>query len=84
VSTTQSNHPWRATVRTLFAIVVGLASSWGVVAQALNLDPTWGWVAIGAALAATVTRVLANPTVEALLKQYLPWLSAEPRVKRIK
>jgi hypothetical protein len=79
VSTTQTQHPWRAVLRTAFAILVGLTSSWAVLVQALNLNPTWGWVTIGGVVAAAVTRVLANPTVEALLKQYVPWLSAEPK-----
>ena len=77
--TSQSKHPWRATLRTLFAVVVGLASSWGVLVETLHLDPTWQWVTVGGAVAAAVTRVLAHPQVEAALQRFLPWLAAEPK-----
>lgn len=81
---TQSAHPWRATLRTLFAVVVGLAASYGVVVQALGLNANWHWVVVGAGVAAAITRVLANPLVEKTLQQYFPWLSALPKAKRLK
>lgn len=76
--TTQSAHPWRATLRTAFAVLVGLCSSWGVIVSALGLNPAWQWVAVGTAVAAGVTRILALPQVEYALQTYLPWLAAAP------
>lgn len=78
---TQTAHPWRATARTVFALLVGLASSWGVLVGAVGLDPTWQWVSVGGLIAAGVTRLLANPMVEAALQQYFPWLAALPEVE---
>lgn len=74
---TQVRRPWRATVRTIFALVVGLATSWSVFVQVLGLDPTWQWVAIGSAAAGFITRVMADPRVEALLRRFVPWLAAD-------
>lgn len=78
---TQSKHPWRATVRTLFAVIVGLAASYGFLVQLLGLNTQWHWVAVGAVVAAAITRAMANPVVELALQKYLPWLSAQPRPK---
>jgi hypothetical protein len=73
---TQVTHPWRATIRTLVAVLVSLAASWGIVVQALGLDPTWQWVALGSAAAAGITRVMALPATETLLRRIAPWLAA--------
>lgn len=79
---TQSLHPWRATFRTIFAVVVGLAASYAVLVQAVGLNANWHWVVVGAAVAAGITRTLANPEVELLLQKYLPWLAAQPKANR--
>jgi len=73
----QTRHPWRATARTVIAATLGLASLLPVIAAVGHLDtlPGAGWVL---AVAAGVTRVLAIPAVEQWLRQYLPWLAAEP------
>lgn len=76
---TQSAHPWRATIRTVFALLVGLAGSWSVVVQALGLDTTWQWVTVATAIAAGITRLLALPQTEYMLHNYFPWLAATPR-----
>lgn len=74
---TQSQHPWRATARTLFAAVVGLLSLLPVIAAAGQLEAVPG-VAQLLAVSAAVTRVLAIPGVDAWLRRYLPWLAAQP------
>lgn len=81
---TQSQYPWRATFRTLFAVIVGLAASYSIIVEELNLNANWHWVAVGAGVAAAITRVLANPVVEQSLQKYFPWLAALPKAKRLK
>lgn len=79
VPTTQTQHPWRATVRTVFAFVVGLAATWALVIEAAGVDQTGSVVAATVAVAAGVTRVMAIPQVNDLIKQFAPWLAPAPR-----
>lgn len=76
---TQSAHPWRATVRTAFAAVVGFLALLPLVAtdvfQGGNVPAV---VVTVLGVAAAVTRVLANPAVEGFLRVYVPFLSAKP------
>lgn len=75
---TQTEHPWRATVRTVVAAVVALASLLPYILGAVHADGTvWGTQAL--AVIAGVTRVLAIPGVNDWLREYVPWLSATPR-----
>lgn len=74
---TQTAHPWRATVRTLFAAVVGFAAMWGVVVQAAGLDPSVEWVSASIAATGAVTRVMALPVVDAFIRQFVPWLAPD-------
>lgn len=75
---TQARHPWRATARTVFAAVVALLSLLPMIAATAGVD-TVPAVAQFLAVVATVTRVLASPAIEGFLKQYLPFLAAEPK-----
>lgn len=77
--TTQSRHPWRATLRTAVAVGVGLLPLLPEILGGLRLDS----YAIGGqvlVIAAGITRLLANPAVEVVLHQYAPWLAAQPVV----
>lgn len=76
-SATQVAHPGRATLRTVFQILIALAAGWALVIEALGLDPGIPWVAATLAFAAGVTRLMALPFVESLLRQYVPWLAAQ-------
>jgi hypothetical protein len=78
---TQTEHPWRATVRTLFALLVAIATVVPYVVTGAGLDAT----AIGAqvvVVATTTTRVLAIPQVNTFLQQWVftSWLAAAPAV----
>jgi len=75
---TQTKHPWRATARTVAAAGVALLTLLPTIAAVGHLN-TVTWVSQLLVVAATVTRVLAIPGVDAWLKQYLPFLSATPR-----
>lgn len=74
---TQTTHPWRATVRTLFAMVVAAAAMWALVLQALGLDPTIEWVGGTLAVATGITRVMALPAVDQFIRKFLPWLAPD-------
>lgn len=74
---TQTEHPWRATVRSLFAFLVGLAAAWGLIIGAAGIDPGIEWVGTSLAIAGGVTRVMALPSVDALIRStpFLSWLA---------
>jgi len=76
---TQARHPWRATVRTLFAGVVSLAAIWGLIVEAAGVDSTGAVVGATLTVAGAITRVLAIPQVEAWLRRFFPWLAAAPK-----
>jgi len=71
---TQTEHPWKATVRTVFQFLVGLAAILPLVADDLGGAAPWAAAVVG--VAAAVTRVMAIPAVEAFLERFAPWLSA--------
>lgn len=75
---TQTRHPWRATVRTVVAMAIGLLPVLPEIADVLGVAAVPAVAAVLAA-AAGVTRVLAMPRVDALLRKHLSWLAAEPR-----
>lgn len=77
----QRRFPGRATLRTVVAALLALipllpeiirASGWGAIP----------WVAGIAGVAATVTRIMAMPSVDRWLETYLPWLASEPYAGR--
>lgn len=74
---TQEQAPWRATARTLFAALIGLASMWALVVEALGLDQGIPWVAASLAVTGAVTRLMALPAVNNWLRRYMPWLAPE-------
>lgn len=75
--TTQSRHPWRATVRTIFAAAVALLTLLPVIAATAGVD-TVPAIAQVLLVAGAVTRVLALPGVERFMELYIPWLAASP------
>lgn len=77
--TTQQQHPWRATARTVLAVIAGLAVVTPEVLDAISDgDPsTLGpWAAGALVVSGAVTRVLALPAVEGFLRRFAPWLAA--------
>lgn len=80
-TTTQSKHPWRATIRTGFAVLVGLAALTPFVLDAIsNGDPAslGPGAATALSVSAAITRVMALPMVEQFIARFLPWLAADP------
>jgi hypothetical protein len=76
-TSTQTAHPWRATVRSLFAFLIGLAAAWGLIIGAAGIDPGLEWASTSLAIAAGITRVMALPAVDSLLRStpFLSWLA---------
>lgn len=73
---TQIQHPWRATIRTLFAGIIAFAAMYPAIITAAGLPET-AWVSASIALSAGITRVMALPAVNAFIAQFLPWLAPE-------
>lgn len=79
---TQVKRPWRATARTMFQTLVGLASLIPVIAYDVYGEAAPpALVAQAVAVAGVVAKVMANPAVEAFLQSAFPFLSAEPKEK---
>ena len=76
---TQVQYPWRSTVRTAFQVVVAVALTWGLVVEAAGLDQTNAVVSATVLFASGVNRVMALPSVNALIARFVPWLAAEPK-----
>lgn len=76
---TQTRHPWRATLRTAVAVAIGLVPVLPEVAETLHVDRLPVILPV-LAVAAAVTRVLAIPAVDAALKRYVPPLASAPRL----
>lgn len=77
---TQVKRPWRSTVRTAFqAVVAGAAMADPIYSAATHHDPAaaTGYAALGLAIAAGVTRVMALPAVETFLRRFVPFLAAD-------
>lgn len=77
--TTQAQHPWRATVRTIAAIVMSLLPLMPAIVSELGVEAI-PWVVSLVAVAGAVTRVLALPVVQDWLEDHksLAWLAARP------
>ena len=72
---TQVKRPWRATFRTVVQGGIALATLLPYVLSSVSFNPT-GKVAQVLASLAVVTRIMADPKVEAFLQKYVPWLAA--------
>jgi hypothetical protein len=74
---TQVRKPWRATLRTLFAMVVAFAAMWPAIIEAAGLGSE-EWITSSILVAGAITRVMALPAVESFLAHFFPWLAADP------
>lgn len=78
--TTQTKHPWRTTVRSLFQFIVPLAALAPFIVTAINDGndgAATGLTAGVLAVSGAITRVMALPQVNDFLARWVPWLSAE-------
>lgn len=74
---TQVARPWRAALRTAIAGAIGFIPAGIAITRELELD-TVPFFAGAVTLGITVTRVLSVPQVEMFLREYAPWLAAQP------
>lgn len=74
---TQARHPWRATTRTVFQAAIALASLLPVIVIAGGIDTQAGVIQV-LAVCAAMTRIMAMPAVNDFLRDFLPWLAAQP------
>lgn len=76
---TQVTHPWRAVIRTVFAVVVALAAGAPLLYTAAtqqSVEAATGAVGTVLAVSAAITRVMATPFANDFIRAYLPWLRA--------
>lgn len=73
---TQVEHKWRATVRTVFQVVLALAAIIPLIVPAIGLSSAAGVGAIVLAVAAAITRLMAEPKVNDFIEKFAPWLRA--------
>lgn len=78
MTSTQSQYPWRATARTVFAAIVGALSLLPVIAVTAGVSESAAVVQV-IAVTGAVTRVLALPGVNDWLERFVPWLAPVPR-----
>ncbi|WP_024794453.1 hypothetical protein [Tomitella biformata] len=74
---TQVSRPWRTTARTAIQAALASLPLIPIAAQAFEID-AWPIVASITAGAASLTRLMADPRVDAWLTRYAPFLSASP------
>jgi hypothetical protein len=76
---TQARYPWRATLRTVIAAIVGLALIAPAVIDELGLGDI-GWIAAAVGAIGAVTRVLAMPVVVDWMRDHriTSWLAPDP------
>jgi len=72
---TQVKRPWRATFRTVVQGSIALATLLPYILSNFHVNAE-GKAAQVIAVLAVVTRVMADPKVEAFLQKYAPWLAA--------
>ena len=81
MNATQTNYPWRATVRTAFEAGIAAAAAAPLVYTAITqADPgtSAGAAATFFAVAGAVTRVAALPAVDQFIRRFMPWLAPDP------
>lgn len=76
---TQTAYPWRATIRTAFAFLIGLAAAWALIIEAAGIDPGLEWASTSLAIAAGITRVMALPAVDDLIRRFAPCLAPDTK-----
>jgi hypothetical protein len=76
---TQTRHPLRTTLRTVFELLIALAVVVPLVLAELGYTDLIVFGVSVVAVCAAVTRVMAIPQVVAFLERFVPWLAPEPK-----
>jgi hypothetical protein len=69
-------HPWRRMFRTALVVIVAVAPMLPGIIDSAGIPAALPWASGLLAIAAGLTRVLAMPQVELILRRFAPWLSA--------
>jgi len=80
METTQTKQPWRTTARTVFQAAVALAAAAPLIYEAVSSQDASAATGAGAivlGVSGAITRVMALPVVEDLLRRYAPFLAAD-------
>jgi hypothetical protein len=64
---TQTKYPWRAAVRTVIQAAIGIATMLPFIVSATGLSEQLPFIAGALAVSAVITRIMANPLVNAWL-----------------
>jgi hypothetical protein len=86
LETTQVRNPWKAALRTAFAVIPALALLVQPVLEAVadgDADQLGGWAVGAVAVATAITRALAVPGVEQFLRDHIPWLAAAGTAQKV-
>lgn len=81
-TSTQQLHPWRTVVRSVFQFIVAVAAAAPLIYVAVtNASPeaATGAAAVALAVSGAITRVMALPVVDEILKKFIPILASEPK-----
>lgn len=79
---TQEQHPWKAVLRTVLQLVIGLAFAAPLIVAALTGDSAeaaGGALAVFLTVSAAITRLMAVPYINGLLRRF--GLGSEPKPK---
>lgn len=76
---TQSRYPWRATARTVVAFLIAILPYVAVALSDGSQQAQTGAAAVALPIVAAVTRFLAIPGVDEVLRKFLPILATEPK-----
>ena len=76
---TQSQYPWRATLRTVVAFLIAILPYIATWLGDSSAEAQTGAAAAALPIVAGVTRFLALPGVDDVLRRYLPIMAATPR-----
>lgn len=81
-TSTQQLYPWRATVRTIVQFIVTLAAAAPILYSAVMQQDAGlavGGFSTALGVAAAITRLMASPATDEILKKFAPWLASEPK-----
>lgn len=82
-TSTQQLYPWRTVVRSIFQFVVAVAAAAPLIYVAIcNSSPeaATGAAATALSVSAAITRLMALPVVDEILKRFVPILASEPKI----
>lgn len=81
-TSTQQKYPWRTMVRGIVQFVVAISAAAPVIYLAITNESdatATGAAAVALGVFAAITRLMAVPAFDEILKRFVPWLASEPK-----